>query len=314
MKRFPLLMSLFVLSVAGTSCSSVSYLKNVDEELSQELAKSGSAIAWIGGSRITVTSLNGSPDVVYCLREIPFGFALLSHDGRKIVERRMFGISVYDLATDNLESFHMSVASSCYWADLSKDGKVLALLTTGLERSGQLTIVDLSGRPTVSAVLKISSAATANTLAWSPDGKSIVYEAGGSIEIYSLPLKRSRTIGPGLHPSWSGDGAWIGYQSIEGEPILYHVIDGKEMRLLGKRKILWSLHFSPDSRYFFFSERSLSTLLRSPGRLSEVSLVICDVAGFREVARFTTPGGLDDTFYGWVCLNPPIQLPKCPTK
>jgi hypothetical protein len=75
-------------------------------------------------------------------------------------------------------------------AALSPDGKYLAVRHFGLD------VVDLTkgGEPAVQTV-PVAKAMTTWCIAWSPDSKSIVYDRGRNIEVYSLESKRSTLVG-----------------------------------------------------------------------------------------------------------------------
>jgi Tol biopolymer transport system component len=51
---------------------------------------------------------------------------------------------------------------------------------------------------------------------WSPNGKQIVYHAGGTLRVYDTQEKKSWTLTNGWHPTWSPDGNWIAFVEDDG--------------------------------------------------------------------------------------------------
>src|SRR5437773_5591252 len=255
MERTVISVLVVMLLALDTSCARQLYLYSSDPEGLRRLATAGYGIAFIAGnSGMTVTPLDGSGEVSYYLRGPWHGFARTTSDGRKIMQGADPRLQVADLSADSSYSFPGPVPCKFNGADLTKDGKRLAWLTVGSDGSGQLGTLNLGDSVSKAKLLKIAPTASYNTFAWGADGESIVYEADGKIAIYSLQSKRTRIVGLGRHPAWSEDGAWIGYQAIAGDPTFYHVTDGRELHPMQNRKMNWALHFSPDSKYVFFSE------------------------------------------------------------
>ena len=315
MERTFISILVLILLFLDTSCARQLYLYSNDPEGSRRLAAAGYGIAFIAGnSGMTVTPLDGSGEVRYSLRGPWHGFARTTSDGRKIMQCAKSGMQVYDLSADSFYSFRGPVACAISQADLTKDGKRLAWLTVGSDGSEQLGILNLGDSVFSATLLRIAPTASYNTFAWGADGESIVYEADGKIAIYSLQSKRTKVVGLGHNPTWSGDGAWIGYQSMAGDPTFYHVADSRELHPLQSRKMKWALHFSPDSKYVFFSESSPGTSLNNLRQMSDKSLIFCNVPQFKEVARYMTWDDQDDHYFMWIRLDREIRLPKSPAQ
>jgi hypothetical protein len=82
---------------------------------------------------------------------------------------------------------------------------------------------------------------------WSPDDKQIVFENGGSIQIYDSTSDKIRDLVKGTKPTWSPDGEWIAFLDHE----TYYAIrpTGEDKRkLFHKKNVTSGLYWSPDSR------------------------------------------------------------------
>jgi hypothetical protein len=94
------------------------------------------------------------------------------------------------------------------------------------------------------------------TASWSPDGNRLAYERNETIYIYDLINKSSRLLTKGRMPSWSPDGEWIGFQSIEGSAMLLRPQTGIVEPLARGLKCLSSIKWTPDGQFAICSQHS----------------------------------------------------------
>jgi len=95
-------------------------------------------------------------------------------------------------------------------------------------------------------------------IGWSPGGHEIVISFAEEVRIVNLSTGKFRWLGRGLDPTWSPDGRWIAFRTAEGRARLAQVDSGKVSSIMGDRKILFGLQWSPDSKYLLFSENHVS--------------------------------------------------------
>ena len=91
-------------------------------------------------------------------------------------------------------------------------------------------------------------------ITWSPDGSKLAYDFREQIYIYNVQSKVTLPLVRGSNPTWSPDGKWIAFRSPESEA---HIVDPQttERRILiPQHKIIWGVHWSPDSQYVLFGQ------------------------------------------------------------
>ena len=98
-----------------------------------------------------------------------------------------------------------------------------------------------------------------SSVAWSPDGKEVVYSMAGSLWRQRLDSGTARelTAGPGYdyQPDWSADGRWIVYASYAKKAIELHVLDvrsGQSKQLTSGGNVNVEPRFSPDGKRLAF--------------------------------------------------------------
>jgi hypothetical protein len=136
-------------------------------------------------------------------------------------------------------------------------------------------------------------------ISWAPDGNEFVYDFGGEIYVYKVSSKITTPLARGANPVWSPDGKWIGFRSPDSEATIIDPKTIESRKLIPGRKILWGIHWSPDSQYFLFGE------LRSgfiPFVTTSTQLVVYRVrdAATEVIYRFGYTEPRTDQGFSWV--------------
>jgi len=85
---------------------------------------------------------------------------------------------------------------------------------------------------------------------WSPDGRQLAFEGGGSVYTVNVDGSDLQKVASGLHPSWSPDGRTIAFASIGGGISLYDVASGNVTNITTEPD-LWPA-FSPSGSQIAF--------------------------------------------------------------
>jgi WD40 repeat protein len=92
------------------------------------------------------------------------------------------------------------------------------------------------------------------SISFSPDGSQFVYDYQNQIFLYDTRSRSSRSIGHGAGPTWSPNGSWIAFRSDNDELVTVDAKTFESKGLIGHRKILSTVRWSPDSRYVVLTE------------------------------------------------------------
>lgn len=150
------------------------------------------------------------------------------------------------------------------------DGSYIPSVTTGSSGSREngtgMHYLDVeTGR--LSSV-PIESTHAEDEMSWSPSGEAFTYANGNRIYILDVSTGAPKLIGHGQNPTWSPDGQWITFRSMDDWAMAVNPVTLESKKLLPDNKILGAVHWSPDSQYVLVSEAvgALSNILhwRSP--------------------------------------------------
>lgn len=126
---------------------------------------------------------------------------------------------------------------------------------------------------------------------WSADGKTLAYSVGGAIYAYDVAAAKSRLLVTGTVPAWSPDGKWIGYRGPDNAPMLFDPVSRQSQSLHEGAHCLWSIKWSPDSKFAIFTQPDWSG----------VAFIACRLRD-RATAAFYRSGGLQfrEDRFAWV--------------
>lgn len=133
-------------------------------------------------------------------------------------------------------------------------------------------------------------------LGWSPDCARIVLSNSGRVRIVNLRTLTHDDVGSGKNPSWSPDGHFIAWQNSESGATIYAVQDKRTRTILGGRKVLYGLQWSPDSRY-------LMACLREQHLIGDTVLVVVRASSGEYETVLRLYGGWTNEHFGWVYLS-----------
>ncbi len=199
------------------------------------------------GSRLT-------PLVSRDRRLTPFG---VSRDGRTIAYSRSPVPAIY-VSRGNGTGLRFVVKTTFWAAGISPNGRMVAYAPY----SGPIAIIKTNGRGR-----RILSRVGADSIEWSPDGKSLAYTArrGNRTWVVVHPLRgRPRVLSRNAGaPKWSPDGRRIAVDSRIGLQLLRP--DGRGGRRIGLRG---EFSWSPDGRRLAVGRGRDISVVRSDGRVS----------------------------------------------
>jgi hypothetical protein len=171
---------------------------------------------------------------------------------------------------------------------LAMSGQVLA--THEKPYHTKLIILDIAMRE----VTQVADGGMATSQCWSPDGRFVVYEGGGSVSLYNVASRTSQILAKGKYPTWSSDGQWIAF--LDGDTYYAIKPSGEGKKALFKQKRAFSgLWWSPDSRIVAYL--SQNTAFEGP--------LIMDVEPVRLRVRRLADGSED-----WVAQHSAAYVPN----
>jgi WD40-like Beta Propeller Repeat len=205
----------------------------------------GNSLAWFSanGNFVAWLILN-LPDVVY---PCPGSIAVTRRDG-ELLWQLPGGFRGGENLTQTL--------------GLSQDGRRVALVAGNVSgpdaprqpgRALSLQWIDMADRKIV-LIGEPSRDDDIGSISWAPDGNSFVFDRAGKVFIYDLASQRSLAVAEGRDPTWSPDGKQIAFRTGGGKAAALDPTTLKQRELLGGRKILSAVQWSPDSRYVVATE------------------------------------------------------------
>ena len=187
-------------------------------------------------------------------------------------------------------------------ATFSPDDSQVAVEAERSRGIGELLILD-RGTGEFRPVAGIKSPAATGTIAWSSDGRSLVFEEEfeKNSEVWTIDLRNGvlQKIGAGFNPSWSPDGKWIAYFTEDGQKCILahpdgtgaHVLKDLGNRFFGYRRFGYAAVWSPDSTRLLLNEMK--------GDGDYIDVVLVDVQSHRAVRKSKNGWPV----FGWA--NPP---------
>jgi Tol biopolymer transport system component len=152
----------------------------------------------------------------------------------------------------------------------SPTGQLIAFVSTKIETEIFAVSPDGSG---LRKLANLAASVSGATLAWSPDGRRIVFVAGmiGATQLYIMNSdggdQRQLTSGKwNLNPSWSPDGRWIAFRSNRNgkDELFVMAQDGsRQASVTAEMPPLSGFSWAPDSRHIVFSTTK-SEVLTTP--------------------------------------------------
>jgi len=127
-------------------------------------------------------------------------------------------------------------------------------------------------------------------VSWSPHNDIIAYSVNGAIYTYNTVSTDRELLGPGKNPTWSPNRRWVGYRGLDGTPMLLDVERRRNEPLVRGAKCLWSIKWSPDSRFAIFAQYDRVGTVFQVCRLNDRTFAPMYYSG----AQFT------EARFGWV--------------
>jgi hypothetical protein len=194
-------------SIAGPAPAGGSVLSNIIRQQRDE----GLTIAFYDGT-LSALSFNHrskikNVNVPFLIPKIP---GAVSSDGMQVagnvLDRSggfMLGIVRVD-GSDPREYQGIAPLDFCW----SHDNRSIALTNLRGHRPNDMVVLNVSTKDTRLIQANVDERWHFNSQCWSPDDKQIVFENGGSTQIYDIASGKIRELVKGLNPTWSPDGDW----------------------------------------------------------------------------------------------------------
>ncbi len=145
---------------------------------------------------------------------------------------------------------------------LSPDGRRVALLAANVSgpdaprlpgRALSLQWIDMADMKIVH-IGEPSRDQDIGSISWAPDGSSFVFDRAGRILTYDVVSHRTLAVADGRDPTWSPNGKQIAFRTDDGRAVAMDPRTHEIKVLLGNRKILSTVQWSPDSEYVVATE------------------------------------------------------------
>src|SRR5579862_7832196 len=301
-KRFAIALAVVVAMPAGIGRIRADIL----DELKVKSSTHGLAIAFVSNREITIIPFGRS---AFSMTSFGFNFFLarMTSDGKRmlvsLLERNAkFGLLQNQIVLLDTRGEVLSVLRhefiNVIEMALSPDNDKVALL--GQDRDTGNVGLFLGGFSSGDVALveplnSYNGVPEESTIGWAADGQQIVFSKLGQISTYDLKSKSFARLARGRNPTWSPDGKWIGFQTLDGFPKIISP-NSTASRAIGRgEKIYASLHWSPDSEYVFVDEHwGVLNPFCDNSRL--VVYRLRDNA----YAAVYNPCLRKDSFYGWI--------------
>jgi Tol biopolymer transport system component len=136
----------------------------------------------------------------------------------ELINDSVIDLSVIDMATGAITPATEGLGD-VRWHDWDPTGNRICFIRGGMNGLGELWVVDLD-----TGEMELLFGGPVGLPSWSPDGKTIAIEigygvGGRQVAVLDLATGTLDTIGPGVYPSWSGDGTRL-YATIDGETLV----------------------------------------------------------------------------------------------
>jgi len=92
------------------------------------------------------------------------------------------------------------------------------------------------------------------SISWAPNGNSFVFDRAGKVFLYDVASHRTSAMVDGRDPTWFPDGKHIAFRTSEGKAVSIDPVTHEVRDILGGRKVLSPIQWSPDSRYAVVTE------------------------------------------------------------
>jgi WD40 repeat protein len=161
---------------------------------------------------------------------------------RDASNRLTLGIVRYD-GSDAREYQGIAPVDFCW----SHDNQSIALTNSQGHRTASMEVLNVVTKATRLIQADVEERWHFSSQCWSPDDKQLVFENGGTTQVYDIESTKIRDIVKGVDPTWSPDGEWIAFREHD----TYYAIrpSGVGRRELFRKKDVTSgLYWSPDSR------------------------------------------------------------------
>jgi len=303
----------FLIALVGL-CGCDSLDSSFRSEMRRKAIEQGLALGYIGGSLMQVLPLKGGLLTDKNLQNhsgpcesCPGWF---SSDGKSIVweapwpfRKPMDPSLVVKTIAGVRKAAWFGQLNTVAALSLSPDGSRIALEVQnnfpGAPGTGlQYAVLGTANRVMIEGMPPKNEADASDSLGWSPDSHKIVFTRHHKVIVLNIETGVRNVITDGTEPSWSPDGRWISFTSLERTAKLISPSTGSFLTLFDGRKITGPIAWAPDSFCVSFSNSDqdlFDSMTRSHGRI--IVYRVKDGAWYI-VKRFGPDGGTSYRF-GW---------------